>query len=237
MNSKSTITIEEITSFIENFPFLKSAPEDEICIDTHFIDGIMPSIKESQREASVTAPNLNIFKGIGVGTDEVRNCKILAWFMKPEETHAQGSLFMEIFFEQELREFLPYALGGYFNVSTEIDFGDNGRVDINIVSRDFWVIIEAKINAGEQDSQLKRYNNVIASGCSALGINSGSTKVIYLTLSGCNPTSGKADLCISWLDISKVLFKFAERANNAFVSNLAQQYANYLQYITGETNG
>ena len=51
--------------------------------------------------------------------------------------------------------------GGYFSVSTEDTYSENGRVDITIYGRQFWIIIEAKISANEQSDQISRYQDIL----------------------------------------------------------------------------
>lgn len=228
----NNISLKEIIDFFINCPLDEPTAEEKV--DFSFFDNVIPLIQTQKEQLSMTAPDLSIFTGIGIETDEVRNCSILSWFMNPYESHAQGSLFMKIFFREMEIDFIDFIQDGYFSVLNEISYGEKGRVDINIRSNNFWIIIEAKINASEQKDQIERYRNIIDSSIEAYGIKKEHTKVLFLTLSGYEPETGEADKCISWAEIAEMMKIFAKECKNDIVRSLALQYSRHLSYLIGD---
>lgn len=160
----------------------------------------------------------------------MKHCSILSWFFNPSANHCQGELFLNTFLEKyDIKDLKKFTDGGYFQVTTEDNFASNGRVDIIISSNDFCFIIEAKILAPEQDKQIKRYNNILKQKTKIFGIPSERCKLFYLTIEGKKPSSGKADFCITWREISGILTVFATKSNNEYISLTAKQYAKYIR--------
>ncbi len=97
------------------------------------------------------APFANIFNILRLGPDEVRHSRFLAWLMDGEETHLQGSIFLQSFLQaidmpQQFTE-EPY----------EVWRERPDRIDISIHSQNrFAIYIENKIDAGEGHQQLSR---------------------------------------------------------------------------------
>lgn len=100
-----------------------------------------------------------------LGHDELRHAKVLAWFLKPLETHGFGdSIFKKwvskLKFSSESRLTNLADWHGDYRVATEVcPFSDRGdRFDIEIDGKDFYLCVEVKINAPEGESQLDRYH-------------------------------------------------------------------------------
>lgn len=122
-------------------------------------------IKEkSDAELDKTGARFNIFQILGVNQHENAHSKIIASFLNPNGKHGLKDSFLALF----LREcFSDDELNGFdFNtenakVITE-SFAPtddkNGRIDILVKSGAKGIIIENKFLAGDQPSQLKRYD-------------------------------------------------------------------------------
>jgi hypothetical protein len=97
--------------------------------------------------------------------DEVRNTKVLAWLLDCRGSHGMGSLVLKTMLSL-LKKNMPQELRGVsledvrdFNVCLESypDGLGNNRVDIEIESKDFYVIAEIKIDALERSGQINDY--------------------------------------------------------------------------------
>jgi hypothetical protein len=100
----------------------------------------------------------------GLGRDEVRNSAVLAWLLNPRGSHGLGVSALHGLL-QELEHFdckFPTTTGRYCNVRVEVNpDGELGnRVDIELDAENFYLIIEAKINAPEGDKQLSKYGDL-----------------------------------------------------------------------------
>ena len=224
---------ETINSFFEKFPFKQN--KQFKTIDYQFFESSIPKILSDKQIHSIYPPNLNIFEGFNLGKHELKHCSLLAWFFNPGGNHSQGQLFLYCFLEKfELREISKYTQEGYFTVSTEDSYSEQGRVDITIYSKNFWLIIEAKVFANEQDDQIERYNEILNNKSIALGIPRSMCKIFFLTVDGRNPISGKADFCVSWKDIAEVLQNFSTKCKNDYISSTAMQYSKFIISYLGE---
>lgn len=230
-----TTTIETINSFFENFPFKPIKRFKPI--DYQFFEHSISKILSDKQTHSIHPPNLNIFEGFNLGRNELKHCSLLAWFLNPGANHGQGKLFLNCFLKRYgLTEILKYAQEGYFTVSTEDSYSEQGRVDITIYSKNFWLILEAKIMANEQDDQIERYNQILNNRSKALGIPRSLCKIFFLTMDGRDPDSGEADYCVRWKDIADVLRDFSTKCKNDYISSTAIQYSKFIITYLGENH-
>src|SRR5262249_5386935 len=95
------------------------------------------------------APDYDTFDFIE--PDEMRLSKIVAWFLNPNQTHGQGSLFLRLFLDT-LRVETQSEDCDHADVRTEVSIKD-GRLDIFVSARNLRLAIENKPWAGDQDSQ------------------------------------------------------------------------------------
>lgn len=101
----------------------------------------------------------------GLGKDEFRNTSVLAWLLNPRGSHGFGDAALKALLEQINRQF-----GGGFSLSrsdfchVRVEKNPDGeisnRVDIEIESKSFYLIIEVKIDAQEGINQLQRYGDL-----------------------------------------------------------------------------
>ena len=133
--------------------------------------------KEAERKRN--GEYFNVFRLCRVDHYENLHSYILASLLNPEGNHGQGSLFLDLFLE-----FLDDSFSSTFNskqayVYTEYST-DFGRIDILIEDNTGRaIIIENKIYAQDQDSQIQRYNQFALSKYKKDGY-----RIIYLTLDG-----------------------------------------------------
>lgn len=101
----------------------------------------------------------------GLNRDEVRNSAVLAWLLNPKGSHGLGDIALKPVLQklhEKLSDKFPVVVDGYCSVRTEYNpDGDiSNRVDIEIDSKNFYLIIEVKINAWEGKDQIKRYCDI-----------------------------------------------------------------------------
>jgi len=201
--------------------------------------GILAGQIQSQGRAS---DGFNVFKLCGVDHYETAHSKILAEFLNPHGTHGAGEEYLVRFFE---------ALGIDLEVpvSTEIsteEAFDDGRLDIliqnNHPGREWAVVIENKIYAGEQPSQIPRYWNWLKKK----GWGDDRIYVVFLTLDGHESETAKA----LPIDVSRTRVKCASykehvagwlnacigiSAENPFVRESLRQYRNLINDLVCES--
>lgn len=164
-------------------------------------------IKENvfQHEKTKRGENFNVFKTLGLATDEVRlHSSFLAELLNSRGTHGLANKYLDAFMQIVIKDkdFEFDSTNATVEVEKVIGYkteSEGGRIDIVITDRnENAIIIENKINAGDQECQLLRYHN--------WGKNKKSHKLVYLTKEGNEPseTSTKKKcfdyVCISYRD-------------------------------------
>ncbi|MFT8209969.1 MAG: PD-(D/E)XK nuclease family protein [Symbiopectobacterium sp.] len=144
----------------------------------------------------------------GLKRKEVRNSAVLAWLLNPQGSHGFGAVplytLLASIRTSENKAF-PAEFTRFCRVRVESNpNGDSkNRVDIEIDADNFFVLIEVKIDAFEQEEQIERY---------CLDAEKRATKkrrwgVVFLTPQGKQPKSIGADnphciSCLSWSDLA-----------------------------------
>lgn len=144
----------------------------------------------------------------GLKRKEVRNSAVLAWLLNPQGSHGFGAVPLYALLASirtaENKAF-PAAFTRFCRVRVESNpNGDSkNRVDIEIDADNFFVLIEVKIDAFEQQEQIDRY---------CLEAEKRATKkrrwgVVFLTPQGRQPNSMSADnphfiSCLSWSELA-----------------------------------
>lgn len=140
----------------------------------------------------------------GLGRNEVRNTSVLSWILNPYESHGLGRKPLQALLQAIRaggRSDFPKDFSHYCQVQVETNpCGNNtSRVDIEINADNFYLLIEVKIDACEQESQISRYcfdaqNRAM----------SRPWAVIFLTPRGHKPSTCGNDFnhkdvpCLSW---------------------------------------
>lgn len=150
----------------------------------HFFDQLAEPLQAVQHRALSFDP----WEVAGLGRKEVRNTAVLAWLLDPEGTHGFGRRPLQALLEaiREVRADIPADYHQFCRVQVETNpAGDNtNRVDIEIDADNFFLLVEVKIDAGEQQEQLARY-------CRDARLRAMSRRwaVVFLTPQGRQPTS------------------------------------------------
>jgi hypothetical protein len=141
-------------------------------------------IKSRNEMLDATGGRFNIFKVCGVNHRENTHSRIIAEFLNPNGSHSLKSKLLKCFIDRFCDD---DALKQIFDcdnahVRAERGVGDYGRVDILIDDRKHHaIIIENKIYAGDQQEQLKRYDEFAENE-----YGEGNYQILYLTLWGCD---------------------------------------------------
>lgn len=118
------------------------------------LEKIQKISEKYDNEDRVTGRRFNIYSIADIETDEVKtHSKMIAELLNPKGSHAQGDKYLKLFCDVVR---INPTFSEKIKVTVETSF-DNGRLDIELIFEDFYVIIENKINALDQASQITRY--------------------------------------------------------------------------------
>jgi hypothetical protein len=195
-------------------------------------------IMEANASLYIPQSEYNIFNVLEVTEKEVIMCRFLTDLLNPEGQHGCGILFLKSFFENVLKkEQINDILLTYTKVVKEYGIDDERRIDIAIYNSRFFIPMEVKIYAGEQECQCYDYYTYGK-------LFDDNVKIIYLTRYGTIPTeySRKAKngteilpidkiICISWeKDIYEWLSAFLVQLDEP-IKSLVSQYIDAIRFI------
>ena len=178
----------------------------------------------------------NLFHVLGIERKETRHSAFLAELLNPQGSHGQQDRFLRLFIQQLpfLREIQWDTKNAYAIIEEVIPQNDNkpqetGRMDIVIHCGDDAIIIENKIDAGDQEQQLLRYRDYGKSNIK------GKVVLIYLTLDGKTASDwSTSKQLVANVDYFPISYKFEIESwlslcENA-VKNLTNLYTTINQY-------
>lgn len=151
------------------------------------------AIKLKERER-LSTPYYNLFQLLGIKhLETVVHTPFLADLLNPNGTHSQGSYFLNELLTNYIhnrQELIKNYFVDYLHVYKEYSF-NNGQIDIlihykhPIPNNQFAILIENKIDAGDQRNQMKRYYDYLIN---TLKLENKQIKLIYLTPDGHEPS-------------------------------------------------
>lgn len=181
--------------------------------------------------------------------NEMDISKILAYFLNPRASHAQGTLFLDEFCDavsklpplSEASESNPlpdsFRLSANTSVNTEVADAESGRMDILIFDNENALCIENKPWASDQDGQLKRYGEKLQ--------KQGFKNWLLIYLCDHEPSESstnndektlKHTVQLSFSSLGAVLLAASRKALAPNVRYFVESFANYLiQNIAGES--
>lgn len=213
---------------------------------------VSQKIKEQRKEKFERGENFNIFNDLGFMSDEVHlHSMFLANLLNPKGSHGQREKFLEAFLKM-LQKSFPAISADSLELDTTIASvgvekyigrqtdSEGGRIDIYLTDGKHSIIIENKINAGDQHHQMLRYWNY---GMSQKGDDTEKSFVlIYLTLDGCSPSKDSLGedlkendiVCLSYKsDIRGWLDRCVElAARTPLVRETINQYISTIDILT-----
>jgi len=165
MELKEATLAEWLPHFFQSWP--RKVPQTTVARkDTNivpeqlarFFSQLSVSLQPVQHDALAFDP----WEVANLGCKEIRNTGVLAWLLDPYGSHGFGRLPLLALLQAIRtcnRNDIPQDFNRYCRVQVETNpAGDNSnRVDIEIDADNFFLLIEVKIKAGEQEKQLSRY--------------------------------------------------------------------------------
>ena len=212
---------DPIATYYKDFPLKK--PQTRLTrheLDLYY--AVMEVKNEHDRQALAEFnPNLNVWEAVNLAGSELKHCSFLRWLLDPRGSHYQGDLFLKSFIERFSESFpreIPKDELSSCKVKSEDFYHGVGRVDISITGRSFIIVIEAKIDAGEQEDQVSRYGQLRQDSPK-------NVVIVFLTKDGRKPNFGPADLCIKWKNIGEICKEFVKECKNPWLAELVRQYS------------
>ena len=185
--------------------------------------------------ARATGENFNIFKILGISRREVTtHSPMLAELLNPNGAHGQGAAFLRILLtEFKIQGF--EAEGASLRMESHagpVTDESGGRIDIVVKDRTGeTIVIENKIDAGDQPNQIKRYRN-----------EHPKAHLFYLTLDGHKPSTLSVDElneiqceCISYAEHILAWLKLC-RKDAACLPGVRETLSQYIHLIAELTN-
>jgi hypothetical protein len=194
---KESITAS-IIDFLDSFAnFSKQLQKQRIVFFKAKTDGLLNGFNSLKNIINTfnekEAVHYNIFEILNIRKAEVKtHTPFLTNLLKPNGSHGQKNLFLSSFIEN----FIPKEKRDNFILSDIEDYQIDaekiiysGIIDISIQSlsirKKFGIIIENKLNAGDQEKQLFRYYKYLKER----NYNENQTMIFYLTIEGNDPSS------------------------------------------------
>lgn len=199
---------------------------------------VSADIKTQEYMSYQSKSDYNIFYILGVAEKEVVMCRFLTDLLNPEGQHGCGILFLKSFFNDVLNQKpISDTLLAHTDVIREFAIDNERRIDIAIYNTRFFIPMEVKIYAGEQEGQCYDYFEYAKTFDE-------NTQIIYLTRFGNEPTeySRKAKngteilsndkiKCISWeKDICEWLTVLLIQLNEP-IKSMVMQYIDAIHFI------
>jgi len=154
----------------------------------NLLTDVAETINSFEAKWQKTGEKYNLFKIAGIAHKEVIMCRVLIDLLDPKGKHCQGSLYLRLFWETispKLPGGLKLSIDEDTKVTAEYGTDENRRIDITLYDGRFFVPIEVKIRAGDQQKQVADYYKY------AREINKDKdvkVPLLYLTLDGHEPS-------------------------------------------------
>lgn len=116
--------------------------------------GLISTVKQAQKNGVWRKTYFNLFEIFGYHRLEEAHSNILAWLLNPEESHGIGDIFLRTFVKRVFN--IPLPVDFPVNIMREKQEGSD-RPDIIVHGKNWWLVIENKIDSSEQENQTKRY--------------------------------------------------------------------------------
>jgi hypothetical protein len=218
------IDISKVSRFLEQFDAIRETPDiDTLSEIRELFHNAAPIIEQEELLDISQARNFNIFRLLSLERDEVNlHTPFIANLLNVKGNHQQKDLFFRKFIQSLPADFKPSNSITQANIWTEY-VTELGRIDILISCKSgdtpFYIVVENKIDAGDQLNQLERYYTYLKD---TLGLQDKQILILYLTPKGSQPNIP--------LSISKDIYQkltyghvFGEIGYYPFVDNWLRQ--------------
>jgi hypothetical protein len=202
------------------------------------INEVSKIVEKYKNIANETGENFNIFSIMTMEYAEVKtHSAIITELLNPRGSHGKGKAFLELFLEELKEEIQENNLLQNFNLNNVTvlkeeyngrinqDYTSGGYIDIVIKEHKNVIVIENKIDAGDQFKQLFRYKKHYP-----------NSLLLYLTLYGHKPSQDSIDDLIENVDYycvsyQKLIKNWLERILNEIEMPLLIQQTIKQYYI------
>lgn len=180
---------------------------------------------------------IDVFDDFGIGRDEVRNCRVLAWLLDKEGSHGMGALFLQKIIERlkkkpngngQMLAISAAAVASAWKSWTEIcPLGEQeDRVDIVCAGDKLLLYVEVKIMAAERDRQTIDYYK-------KLKVDAGNREHALIFLSVEKGPESKDAYHLTWAECAEILFEMAreKEGEGDFLCRLMRQYAVHVKHF------
>lgn len=141
------------------------------------------AFKAARKDRAAETPRLNTLDVFGLKTRELCHSRVVEWFLKEDESHEQGSLFMECLLAE--CGFPYFGCTGYIVKREKPD-----RVDVAAHKRGaFAVFIENKVEHHERLKQVADLQESLVRFSAPLNIPESHRIAVFLTDDGRRPTT------------------------------------------------
>jgi hypothetical protein len=158
------LQIEKVQRLFSQYEAAKRSVRERL---GSLLESSCPLLDKQKEQRKLEASRFNLFDALGVTRRELTHSAFLAYFLNPKAHHDQGDVFLRNFLKTFLQSTRLHELNTLERAAvwTERVCNSNiqevsyGRVDIAIQIPDVrvFVVIENKLDAGEQDEQIPRY--------------------------------------------------------------------------------
>ncbi len=245
--------LAQFINLLEGYKGLLTIQVDERLVDYEkLINNFKPFLLEIKEEKKNNAFSYNIFSVLKIEFYEAKvHTPFLANLLDIGGSHCQGDLFYKSFIKQvapqnKMDLFLSYD-PDYLSCILEQRF-NNSQPDILIIhkptdeNKRFAIIVENKINAGDQPKQLERYYNDVLKG-TEYNFTDEQILIIYLTPNPTEPTETSileeekkrliADnvlICVSYVDdIKDWLLETKKEIKATRLTNILEHYIDLIK--------
>jgi hypothetical protein len=199
MNASTAESIENLKAFFGRFDGVRQQEQERYGTIQPFLDEFKNEWTQLQKDEEIwgiqTAPHFNIFRVLNIQRREVKlHSRFIAELLKPLGSHGQQDHFLNLFFKATgLRR--PKIWPDKFSdwkITTEEVTANSGRLDIVLRAPGFIIVIENKIDAGEQEEQMLRYKKWLKEQEAKFPYQ----YLIFLTPDGKSPTTISENQCV-----------------------------------------
>jgi hypothetical protein len=173
-------------TFIASFRALREAQREARLQD---MEAFLYTFEATHRRIWRSRVDFNVFRLLGVRSDEMTHSAVLAWLLRAESGHGEGDKFMGAFAELCSLD-IPDRLLDRYTVRTEC-VGAESIIDVMVVRRgEFLVYLENKVYAPEGHEQVDREFRDMRRLGASLKIPEHRQFAVFLTPHGRLPSSG-----------------------------------------------
>lgn len=182
------------------------AEHKSFSIEPHKLDDFFRSLEQPLQIAKQSGWLCDPWQVAGLKRDEVRNSRVLSWLLNPRGSHGLGDRLLVALLKEIKLPLFPTTVSNNCRVKEEQcpDGNQGNRVDIEIDDANFYLIIEVKIDAYEQEEQLQRYAKLAQRRA-----NHRPWGIVYITPSGKQSTTAGEYInevtSISWRQLASIL--------------------------------